>query len=120
MVSAIITNPLDEEQVQSTTLEQHECARADKAEVRLERKLQYDFAKLRAKGQLRAMFRTHYAAAVPMTTSPHRASVVDPPAVPITGEKREGSQADPDRGAQKHPRHMGNVARWVYRTPMSF
>ena len=66
-------------------------ASAVKADVRLERKLRYAFGKLRAKGQLRAMFRTRYAAAVPMIASPHRASVVDPFAVPITGEKREGS-----------------------------
>ena len=65
------------------------------------------------------MFRTRYAADVPMIASPHRTSVVDPSDAPITGEKREGSQVDPDRGAQKHPRHMGNLAEWVSRTPMS-
>uniref|UniRef100_M4BY86 Uncharacterized protein n=1 Tax=Hyaloperonospora arabidopsidis (strain Emoy2) TaxID=559515 RepID=M4BY86_HYAAE len=64
------------------------------------------------------MFRTRHAAAVPMTASPHRALVVDPPAAPITGEKREGSQVDPDRGTQKHSRHMGNLAEGVSRTPM--
>ena len=65
--------------------------------MRLEREFRYDFARLRAKGQLRAMFRTRYAAAVPMIASPHRASVVDPPATPITSEKC-GLQVDPDRG----------------------
>uniref|UniRef100_M4C2D5 Uncharacterized protein n=1 Tax=Hyaloperonospora arabidopsidis (strain Emoy2) TaxID=559515 RepID=M4C2D5_HYAAE len=92
---------------------------ADKADVRLERKLRYDFAKLRAKGQMRAMFRTRYAAAVPITASPFRASVVDPPAAPITCKKQEGLQVDPDRGAQKHPRHMGDIAEGISRTPMS-
>uniref|UniRef100_M4C4B7 Uncharacterized protein n=1 Tax=Hyaloperonospora arabidopsidis (strain Emoy2) TaxID=559515 RepID=M4C4B7_HYAAE len=94
-------------------------ASADKADVRLERKLRYDFAELRAKGQLRATFCTRYAAAVQMIATPHRASVVDPPAAPITGEKSEGSQVDPDRGAQTHPRHMGSLAGRVFRTPMS-
>ena len=65
-------------------------ASADKADVRLERKLRYDFAKLRAKGQLRAMFRTLYAAAVPIDSISHRAAVVDPPEASINGEKREG------------------------------
>ena len=92
---------------------------ADKAGVRLERKLRYDFAKLRTKGQLQGMLGTRYTAAVPIAASPHRASVVDPPADPITGEKRERSQIDPDRGAQKHPRLMGNLAEGVSRTPIS-
>ena len=65
-------------------------ASADKADVRLEQKLRYDFAKLKAKSQLRAMFRTRYAAAVPMTAIQHRASVVDLPDAFITGEKRDG------------------------------
>ena len=85
-------------------------ASADKADVRLERKLRYDFAKLRAKGQLQVMFGTRYAAAVPMIASPHWASVVDPPAALTTGEKHKGPQVDPVRGVQKHPRHMGNLA----------
>ena len=59
------------------------------------------------------MFRTRYAAAVSMTAIQHRASVVDPPADPITGEKREGSKVDPDGGAQKYPRHMGNLTEGV-------
>ena len=54
-----------------------------------------------------------------MISSPHRASVVDPPAAPITGEKSEGSQVDPDRGAQKHTPHMGSISGRVSRTPMS-
>uniref|UniRef100_M4BQ78 Uncharacterized protein n=1 Tax=Hyaloperonospora arabidopsidis (strain Emoy2) TaxID=559515 RepID=M4BQ78_HYAAE len=53
-----------------------------------------------------------------MIASPHRASVVDPTAAPVTGGKREGSQFDPDHGAQKHPRHMGNLVEGVSHTPM--
>uniref|UniRef100_M4BW59 Uncharacterized protein n=1 Tax=Hyaloperonospora arabidopsidis (strain Emoy2) TaxID=559515 RepID=M4BW59_HYAAE len=34
---------------------------ASKADVRLERKLRYEFAKLKAKGQLRSLYRTQYA-----------------------------------------------------------
>ena len=74
-------------------------AGADKADVRLERKFRYDFGILRAKGQLRVMFRTKYATAVPMVASPHRASVVDSHAAPIAGVKHERSQVDPDCGA---------------------
>ena len=55
-------------------------ASVDRDDVRLKRKLRYDFAKLRTKCQLRF---------------------------------------DPDRGAQKHPRRMGNHAGGVSRTPMS-
>uniref|UniRef100_M4BUF1 Uncharacterized protein n=1 Tax=Hyaloperonospora arabidopsidis (strain Emoy2) TaxID=559515 RepID=M4BUF1_HYAAE len=54
-----------------------------------------------------------------MTASLHRASVVNPPAAPITNDKREGAQVDPDRGAQNHPRRRGNLAEGVSRTPMS-
>ena len=95
-------------------------AGADKADVRLERKFRYDFGILRAKGQLRVMFRTKYATAVPMVASPHRASVVDSHAAPIAGVKRERSQVDPDRGAQKYPQHMSNLAEGVSRTPMRY
>ena len=37
---------------------------ASKADVRLERKLRYEFAKLRAKDQLRSLYRNHYAKSV--------------------------------------------------------
>uniref|UniRef100_M4C4W7 Uncharacterized protein n=1 Tax=Hyaloperonospora arabidopsidis (strain Emoy2) TaxID=559515 RepID=M4C4W7_HYAAE len=94
-------------------------ASADKANVRLERKLRYDFTKLRAKGQLRAMFSTLYAPAVTVAAIPNQNSIVDPPGAPITGEKGEESQVDPDRGAQKHSRHMGNPTEGVSCTPMS-
>ena len=43
---------------------------ASMADVRLERKLRYEFAKLKAKGQLRSLYRTQYAKLVsgPTTT----------------------------------------------------
>ena len=73
---------------------------ADKADGRLERKLHYEFTKLRAKGQLRAMFRSNYAPVVPICASSQQDSVVEPPSASITGEKREGLQVDPDHGAE--------------------
>ena len=76
-------------------------ASANKADVRLDWNLRYDFTKLRIKGQLRAMLRTRYTAAVPMTESPYRALFVDAPDDTIAGKKRDGSQVDPDHGAQK-------------------
>ena len=91
-------------------------ANAYKADVRLDWKLRYDFAKLRAKGQLQAIFCSHYVLAVPIDASSHRASAVEPPSAPITREKREGPQVDPDHGAQNHPRHMSNLAEGISRT----
>ena len=40
------------------------------------------------------------------------------PAAFLTCAKRRRSQVDPD--AQKHPRHMGNLAEGVYHTPINF
>ena len=58
--------------------------------------------------------------AVPIAVGPHQHSTVDPRDAFITGEQRKGSEVDPDHGAQKHPRHMKNLAEGVSRTPMSF
>ena len=74
-------------------------ASADKADVRHERNIRYDYAKSKARGRLWAAIRPRYAPAVPVAASPYQASAMDPPAAPITGEKRPRLQVDPDRGA---------------------
>ena len=88
-------------------------------DVRLERKLSYDFAKLKAKVQLRVRLRSHYAPAVPIAPSSYWALAEDPSASPITGEKRKGLEVDPDHSTQKHLRHLNNFAEGVSRTPLS-
>ena len=70
-------------------------ASADKAYVCPEQKFRYAFDKLRTKGQLRAMFRTHYAASVPIAANLHLASAVDPPAAPLLGRSVKGRKLTP-------------------------
>uniref|UniRef100_M4B8A5 Uncharacterized protein n=1 Tax=Hyaloperonospora arabidopsidis (strain Emoy2) TaxID=559515 RepID=M4B8A5_HYAAE len=85
-------------------------ASASKADVRLERKLRYEFAMLKAKGQLRSMYRTQYAKPVadPTTTvstvqkvAGHSMLVREPYAPIPIGGKRVRVQDDPQRDDQK-------------------
>uniref|UniRef100_M4BBU9 Uncharacterized protein n=1 Tax=Hyaloperonospora arabidopsidis (strain Emoy2) TaxID=559515 RepID=M4BBU9_HYAAE len=85
---------------------------ASKADIRLERKLRYELAKLKTKGQLRSLYCTQYAKPVagPTTTvstvqtvAGHSVLVSEPYTPTPIGGKRVGVQADPQRDAQKHP-----------------
>ena len=68
-------------------------ASANVADVRLERKLRYDYAKIKASGQLLA--RTRYSPAVPIEVSIGEAAPSYPPASTTMGEKRLRSQDGP-------------------------
>uniref|UniRef100_A0AAV1UTL3 Uncharacterized protein n=1 Tax=Peronospora matthiolae TaxID=2874970 RepID=A0AAV1UTL3_9STRA len=87
------------------------------ANVRLERKLRFDFATQKAKGQLRSFYRTRYAAAA---TYPHSSvPAAAAPSTPApTGGKRYGS-TDPKDDVQKRQRHADNPATVELRTPTS-
>ena len=102
---------------------------SSKADVRLERKLCYELAKLKAKGQLRSLYRNQYAkpVAVPTTTvstvqtvAGHSVLMSEPYNPTPIGGKRVGVQADPQRDTQKRQRRMGNLAEGVPQTPISF
>uniref|UniRef100_M4B3X6 Uncharacterized protein n=1 Tax=Hyaloperonospora arabidopsidis (strain Emoy2) TaxID=559515 RepID=M4B3X6_HYAAE len=97
-------------------------ASASKADVRLERKLRYEFAKLKAKGQLRSLYRTQYAKPVVGQTTTvstvqavagHSVLVSEPCTPTPIGGKRVGMQVDPQRDAQKCQRRTGNLAEGV-------
>ena len=87
------------------------------ADVRLERKLRYDYAKLTARGQLRN--RTRYASATTVAAGAGQAVTNNPPIDTTSGEKRPRSQDDPGHDAQKHPRRMGSLAEGESQIPMS-
>ena len=82
---------------------------SSKADVRLERKLCYELAKLKAKALLRSLYRNQYAkpVAVPTTTGStvqtvagHSVLMSEPYTPTPVGGERVGMQADPQRDAQ--------------------
>ena len=101
---------------------------ASKADVRLERKLRYEFAKLKAKCQIRSLYRTQYAKPVAgqtttvstvQTVAGHSVLTIEPYTPTPIGGKRVGVQADPQHDAQKRQRRTGNLAEGVPQTMSS-
>ena len=68
-------------------------ASASVADVRLERKLRYEYAKLKARGQLST--RTRYASATPVATGSDPKARSNPLPPTTNGEKLSRSQGDP-------------------------
>ena len=93
------------------------CFGANAADVRLDRKLRYAYAKLKAKGRLRSQTvqyapasQDEIAEATSVATSSRRDLYVSSPTPATTGGKRSGSPTDSERDAHKRQRHMGSPA----------
>uniref|UniRef100_A0AAV1TRV3 Uncharacterized protein n=1 Tax=Peronospora matthiolae TaxID=2874970 RepID=A0AAV1TRV3_9STRA len=78
-------------------------ASAHAADVLLERKLRYAYAKLKARGQLRK--RTRYASATKVAASAGQSVANNPPTRTTSGGERPRSRFDHGNDAQKHPKH---------------
>ena len=71
------------------------------ADVRLELKLRYDYAKLKSRGELRN--RTRYASATTVAASAGQTVTNNPPTDTTRGGKRSQSRDDTGHDVQKHP-----------------
>uniref|UniRef100_A0AAV1UT00 Uncharacterized protein n=1 Tax=Peronospora matthiolae TaxID=2874970 RepID=A0AAV1UT00_9STRA len=80
--------------------------------------LRYDYAKLKARGQLRK--RTRYALATKVAASSDQSVANNPPTRTTSGGERPRPRDDHGHDAQKPPKHMGSLAEGVPQIPMSF
>ena len=87
------------------------------ADVRLELKLRYGYAKLNARSQLRN--RTRYASATTVAASARPTVTDNTPVDTTSGGKRPQSRDDTGQDVQKHSRSMSSLAEGEPHTPMS-
>uniref|UniRef100_A0AAV1TY40 Uncharacterized protein n=1 Tax=Peronospora matthiolae TaxID=2874970 RepID=A0AAV1TY40_9STRA len=93
---------------------------ASVADVHLEQKPRYDFAKLKARGRLRGALRSRYASAASAAASSRQSLDTNSPTLTTTSEKRDARQDELGRGAQKRQWRMGSLAGRKSHNPMSF
>ena len=98
-------------------------ASANAADARLERKLRFNNAKLKAKGKLQSqtvryapVMQHESAAATSLATSSRRDLHVSSSIPASIGGKRQWSQADPERDVRKRQRRMGSPAEEALHT----